>query len=65
MDISPLLSKYRDEIFLNPALFQKVKSVYDNQTKFSLNAEQKFLLENLYKNFVRNGALLAGAIRIP
>ena len=61
MDISPELSKYRDEIFLNPALFQKVKSIYDNQTKFSLNDEQKFLLENLYKNFVRNGALLAGA----
>ena len=28
---------------------------------FNLDDEQKFLLENLYRNFVRNGALLAAA----
>jgi peptidyl-dipeptidase Dcp len=59
MDITPKLSIYRDEIFLNPVLFQKVKSIYENQAKYNLNDEQKFLLENLYKNFVRNGALLS------
>ena len=58
VEISPLLSTYRDEILLNPVLFKKVKSVYDNQAKFGLNPEQKFLLENLYKGFVRNGANL-------
>ncbi|MEI6048552.1 MAG: M3 family metallopeptidase [Bacteroidota bacterium] len=58
MDISPVLSGYRDEILLNPELFRKVKSVYDNQAEFNLNPEQKFLLENLYKGFVRNGANL-------
>ena len=58
MEISPVLSGYRDEILLNPELFSKVKSVYENQDKFQLNAEQKFLLENLYKGFVRNGANL-------
>jgi peptidyl-dipeptidase Dcp len=58
MEISPLLSAYRDEILLNPELFSRVKSVYDNQKKFRLNPEQKFLLENLYKGFVRNGANL-------
>ncbi len=59
MDISPALSAYRDEILLNPDLFKKVKSVYDNQAEFNLTAEQKFLLENLYKGFVRNGANLS------
>lgn len=59
MDITPKLSVYRDEIFLNPVLFQKVKSIYDNQAKASLTDEEKFLLENLYKNFVRNGSLLS------
>jgi peptidyl-dipeptidase Dcp len=59
VEISPKLSQYRDEILLNPVLFKKIKSVYDNQAKFNLNDEQKFLLENLYKNFVRNGALLS------
>ena len=58
VEISPLLSAYRDEILLNAELFKRVKSVYDNQAKFNLNQEQKFLLENLYKGFVRNGANL-------
>ena len=61
MDITPKLSVYRDEIFLNPFLFQRVKSIYDNQAKFTLTDEEKFLLENLYKNFVRNGALLSAS----
>lgn len=59
MDMSPVLSAYRDEIMLNPDLFAKVKSVYDNQAEFNLNPEQKFLLENLYMGFVRNGANLS------
>jgi len=58
MEISPKLSAYRDEILLNPELFSRVKSVFDNQAEFKLNPEQKFLLENLYKGFVRNGANL-------
>ena len=61
VEISPKLSEYRDEIMLNPLLFKKVKSIYENRDKINLDAEQKFLLENLYKNFVRNGALLAAA----
>jgi peptidyl-dipeptidase Dcp len=61
VEISPKLSVYRDEIFLNPVLFKRVKSVFENQVKFNLDDEQKFLLENLYKNFVRNGALLLAA----
>jgi peptidyl-dipeptidase Dcp len=59
MEMSPKLSVYRDEILLNPVLFTKIKSIYENQSKFNLDDEQKFLLENLYKNFVRNGALLS------
>ena len=31
VEISPKLSEYRDEIFLNPLLFKKVKSIYENQ----------------------------------
>jgi peptidyl-dipeptidase Dcp len=58
VEISPKLSAFQDEIRLNPDLFKKVKSVYENQAKFNLNDEQKFLLENLYKGFIRNGANL-------
>lgn len=59
VEVNPMLSRYHDEILLNADLFKKIKSVYDNQADFSLNAEQKFLLENLYKGFVRNGANLS------
>lgn len=58
VEISPKLSAFEDEIRLNPELFKRVKSVYDNQAKFNLNDEQKYILENLYKGFVRNGANL-------
>ncbi len=58
VEISPKLTGYNDEIRLNPDLFKRIKSVFDNQEKFNLDPEQKFLLENLYKSFVRNGANL-------
>lgn len=58
VEISPKLASFRDEINMNPDLFKRVKHVYDNQSRFNLNKEQKFLLENLYKGFIRNGANL-------
>ncbi|MFN8242167.1 MAG: hypothetical protein U0X39_15610 [Bacteroidales bacterium] len=61
LDMSPKLTEFQDEINLNPVLFGRVKSVYENQDKFNLTAEQKFYLENLYKGFVRNGANLGKA----
>ena len=58
LEIRPKLTAFRDEIRLNPELFKRVKSVYENKEKFNLNDEQLFLLDNLYKEFVRNGANL-------
>ena len=58
MEMSPKLSAHRDEISLNPMLFKRVKSVYENRDEFDLTDEQLFLLENFYKGFVRNGANL-------
>jgi len=59
VEISPRLSQYSDEITLNPDLFKRIKFVYDNQSNLNLTNEQKYLLENLYKGFVRSGALLS------
>ena len=56
--IAPKLSKHSDDIYLNPFLFQRVKSVYDDREKFDLNKEQNRLLEKTYKAFVRSGANL-------
>jgi peptidyl-dipeptidase Dcp len=58
IEISPKLTAFQDEIRLNPKLFKRVKSVYDNQANLNLNDEQKYLLENLYKGFIRNGSNL-------
>ena len=56
--IAPLLSKHEDEILLNDALFQRVKAVYEARETLNLNAEQRKLLEEYYKRFVRGGANL-------
>jgi len=58
MEMSPKLSAHFDEISLNPDLFKRIKSVYENRDKFNLTNEEKFLLENHYKELVRNGANL-------
>ena len=58
-ELAPRLSAHNDNIYLNDALFKRVKSVWDNQKNFKLNKEQAKILENLYKNFVRSGANLS------
>ncbi len=58
-EVSPLLTKFGNDINLNPVLFDKVKTVFQQKEKLSLNAEQQTLLENTYLNFVRQGANLS------
>lgn len=57
-EVSPLLSKHRDDILLNQKLFERVKAVYSQKDKLSLSVEQNKLLEKYYKDFVRGGANL-------
>ena len=56
--VSPMLAAHRDEIQLNPGLFARVKTVYDEREVLDLDREQLFLVENLHDRYVRNGALL-------
>jgi peptidyl-dipeptidase Dcp len=58
-EIAPISSRHRDDINLNDTLFQRVKSVYDNRDKLKLTDEEKKLLEDTYKDFVRSGAALS------
>ncbi|MGH1467633.1 MAG: M3 family metallopeptidase, partial [Bdellovibrionales bacterium] len=56
---SPILAQHSNEILLNPGLFKRVKTVFENDFKSDkLNSEQKMLLEQTYKSFVKNGANL-------
>lgn len=57
-EVSPLLSEYSSQISQNEELFARIKKVFDEQEKYTLNEEQQMLLNETYKGFVRNGALL-------
>jgi len=57
-DVSPLLTEFSSKISQNEKLFERIKSVYDQKDSLSLNDEQKMLLNETYKGFVRSGALL-------
>jgi peptidyl-dipeptidase Dcp len=60
-EIAPKLSAHYDNINLNPELFKRVKTVYENRNSLNLNGEQARLLEDTYKDFVRGGAALDSA----
>ena len=58
-EVSPLLSEFGNDVRLNPDLFARVKTVYEQREKLNLNAEQTTLLDKKYKSFSRNGANLS------
>ena len=55
--VQPMLTDLENEISFNKPLFERIKKVYDAQYE-SLQGEDKKLLEETYKEFVRKGALL-------
>ncbi len=57
-EITPMVSTHYDNIYLNDALFKKVKAVYDQKDQLDLDPQQLRLTEKIYKRFVRAGALL-------
>lgn len=61
--ITPRLSDYSTSISLNPKLWERIKTVYNNRDKEMLDDEDKMLLEETYQSFARNGALLEGEDR--
>lgn len=56
-EVAPLLSKHRDNILLNKQLFERVKIARSN--KIELEPDEKMLVEETYKMFVRGGADLS------
>jgi peptidyl-dipeptidase Dcp len=58
---SPRLSAAFDEIRLNPKLFQRVETLYNNRQNLGLDAKQMRLLTREYEALVRNGAKLGDA----
>ena len=55
--IMPKITELENEIAFNKPLFERIKQVYDRDHD-KLQGEDQKLLEEVYKEFVRNGALL-------
>jgi peptidyl-dipeptidase Dcp len=54
----PRLAAASDEIVLNPALFQRIKAVYEARVTSGLDAQRQRLATRRYEAFVRRGANL-------
>ncbi len=52
----PRYTQFADEMTMNDSLFARIKTVYDNRE--ALDPDQKRAVEEYYKVFTRNGALL-------
>lgn len=57
-EVSPLMTKHRDDISMNAELFKRVKAVYDQRNDLELSQIQVRVVEKYYQDFVRNGAEL-------
>lgn len=55
-DIGPQLSGLNDDVNLNPALFKRVETIYNQLDSLDLRIDQKKLVVDRYKQFVRGGA---------
>ncbi len=60
MELTPELTRYENSVSMNEQLFARVKAVYEQRDKLELTTEQRTLLEDTYKGFVRNGVNLSG-----
>ena len=58
-EITPELTKHRNEIQLNPVLFEKIQCLYQKRDSLNLDAQQMRTLEKYYDDFVRGGAALS------
>lgn len=59
--VAPKLAEHQDEISLDPKLFARIKTIYDQRDTLNLEPEQKRLVERDYEEFVRAGAQLSDA----
>ncbi len=60
-EVTPLLTKHRNDIRLDDRLFRRIKTVYEQRADLKLDTEEAKLLEDTYLSFVRSGADLTEA----
>jgi len=57
-DLSPLLTRFSNDITLNRDLFSRIKTVFGKKESEGLDTEQLMLLERRYRGFILGGAAL-------
>lgn len=62
--ISPMLSKHYNSISLNEGLFNRIKTVNENQKTMNLSAPEVRLLKKTFDGFARSGANLNAADKV-
>ena len=63
MELTPELTRFSNRVNMDEKLFERVKAVYDQRDRLNLTTEQRTLLEDTYRGFVRNGVGLKGKAR--
>src|SRR5262245_11116793 len=57
-DVSPLLARHNNALYLNPALYARIASLYGRRGSLGLSPAQARVLERYHTRFVRAGAAL-------
>jgi peptidyl-dipeptidase Dcp len=57
-DVSPLLARHSNAMYLDRALFARIADLYQRRATLGLNAEQMRVLDRYHTRFVRAGAAL-------
>jgi peptidyl-dipeptidase Dcp len=57
-ELAPKLAAHTDAIHLNPALWGRIKDLYERRDSLGLDAESAYLLERYYRDFIHAGAHL-------
>ncbi|MFE8583741.1 M3 family metallopeptidase [Sphingomonas sp. NCPPB 2930] len=63
-DLAPAFAAHQDAINLDPALFARIRTLYDKRRTLGLTPEQLQVLTLTYQNMVRAGALLSPADKV-
>ena len=57
-DVSPMLARHNNALYLNPALYSRIASLHGRRGSLGLSPEQTRVLERYHTRFVRAGAAL-------
>lgn len=57
--VIPMQTESSSYLYMNDAIFKRIKVLYDTKDEIGLSVEQKKVLEKYYRRFVNGGALLS------